>query len=215
MVAGINLSLTHLFMIAFTITSFVVLSLMYINITSAAGSTYTGIVGENLAHAINLAHAAPPDRDTFLLLTQTKGTFVVNFPEDVNGEERKGALVIESYDYSTSSTKKTTYTAYIFKDIKISVDNDIKADKNIQVCQPGSIQYQTSLINSKGVCALNMIKFDRGGPCYCPTCVKEGVCRSLENVTDSAFIFSEKICIKKLRLAPTTIHIYSPKEGKC
>ncbi|PIN66641.1 MAG: hypothetical protein COW47_00220 [Candidatus Huberarchaeum crystalense] len=206
MAVGIDLSLKHTFMIIFTIASFSVLTIIYINIISAASSTYTGLVGENLAHAINIVYAAPSDRDSTMLLTQTKGRFVVNFPDSENG-----TFVTESID-DRDSTNKTTHTSYIFRDIIIDINKTgfETLESNIQVCPAGTQEYQTPLINKKGECASNREK-----PCF-KIINKEVKCHAQEKVSENAFIFSGSVCIKKARADPTKITLYHPnKEKKC
>ncbi|PKM92309.1 MAG: hypothetical protein CVU81_01185, partial [Euryarchaeota archaeon HGW-Euryarchaeota-1] len=105
MVAGMDISVKQISIVAFIFFVFSVVTWLYIPIISAATSTYTGLVGENLAHAINIVYAVPSDRDVTMLLTQTKGSFVVYFPDDQNG-----TFVIESID-DRGSTNKTTHTS--------------------------------------------------------------------------------------------------------
>ncbi len=120
MVAGMDISVKQISIVAFIFFVFSVVTWLYIPIISAATSTYTGLVGENLAHAINIVYAVPSDRDVTMLLTQTKGSFVVYFPDDQNG-----TFVIESID-DRGSTNKTTHTSHIFKDIIVDVNDSLK-----------------------------------------------------------------------------------------
>lgn len=206
MVAGIDISLKETIAIAFTIAVFAVLSLVYIKIIFASGSVYTSLVGENLAHAIDMVYAAPPDRDTILLFTQTKGGFVVDFTDD----PKNGKFVIEPRYVDKS--KHVTYTAHIFKNINIIIDDSLKIskDENITVCPPETLAYQTIFTNKKGKCAL-----DFGKPCYIIE-NGEGICKQAQSLSNNAFELPYFVCIAKKRSDPNSISIYKPgDDGKC